>query len=155
MVPNAAVKALKYAEDQLGVNQVYADALKSRMNLVSTLALLASARDRKRDLDFRLHDTEMMVAADEYGKHPDMAQTRMDKHLKQALSNTDDWRELREQLSSVTGEIETLEYERVNIEADIKIAVSRMNELGGYFQYLAEIKRAASSDNSDKTGSAV
>lgn len=138
-----ALKALKYAEENLGVHKVYDDAHAGRLRLDDILTDLGKARDRKRDLEFRLHDTEMEIASAEYGKHPDMAQTRMDKHLKQALSKDDSWRELREQLSKITGDIEGLEYDRAVAEVDIKIAISRMSELGGYLVYLAEIKRAA------------
>lgn len=137
------MKGLKYAEDTLGVHKVHADALAARNTLDQILTDLSTARDRKRDLEYRLSDTEMEIAAEEYGKHPDMAQTRMDKHLKQAYFQNDSWRELREQISGVTGEIEGLEYDRAVAEVDIKIAVSRMTELGGYFHYLVQLKRAA------------
>lgn len=138
-----ALKGLMYAEDTLGVHKVYEDALAKRNDLDGCLTLLSDARDKKRDLEFRLHDAEMEVASQEYGKHPDMAQTRMDKHLKVAITQDDTCRELREQLHRATGDIEGLEYDRSVVEVDIKIAVSRMSELGGYLNYLAEIKRAA------------
>lgn len=143
-----ALKALKYAEDTLLVHEVYADAKIARERLDDTLTELGKERDKKRDLEFRLHDAEMEVASQEYGKHPDMAQTRMDKHLKVAITQDDTCRELREQLSRTTGDIEGLEYDKTIAEVDIKIAVSRMGELGGYLNYLAEIKRAASANNS-------
>lgn len=143
------LKALKYAEEQIGVHKVYEDAKQARVALDGCLTDLGKARDQKRDLEFRLHDREMEVAADEYGKHPDMAQTRMDKHLKRALAQDDDWRELREQLSKVTGDIEGLEFDRSVFEADIRIAVSRLQELGGYFQYLAAIKQAETANKSE------
>lgn len=143
------LKALRYAEEQIGVHKVYEDAKTARTALDGCLTDLGKARDQKRDLEFRLHDREMEVAADEYGKHPDMAQVRMDKHLKRALSQDDDWRELREQLSKVSGDIEGLEFDRSVFEADIRIAVSRLQELGGYFQYLAAIKQAETANNSE------
>jgi chromosome segregation ATPase len=136
-------KALEYAEDTLGVHKIYEDAQTARKDLDECLTKLSEARDKKRDLEFRIADHEQEVAADEWGKHPDMAQTRMDKHLKNALWRNDDWRELREQLSKVTGDVEGLEYDRAVAEADLRIAVSRMQELGGYLQYLAAVKLAS------------
>lgn len=137
------LKAIKYAEENLLVHEVYKDAKIARERLDDTLTELGKSRDKKRDLEIRLHEAEMEVASNEYGKHPDMAQTRMDKHLKVAIAQDDTCRELREQLSRTTGDIEGLEFDKTIAEVDIKIAVSRMTELGGYLQYLAEVKRAA------------
>lgn len=146
----AGVKALRYAEDNLGVHQVWLDAQAAREKLDSLLTLLSESRDHKRDLELQLHDREMQVASDEYGKHPDMAQTRMDKHLKQALSQDAGWRAFRAEISRMTGEIEGLEYDKAVIETDIKIAVARLQELGGYLQFLAAIKQADNSNHSKK-----
>lgn len=151
----SGLKALKYAEDNLRVHGVYHDAKAAREMLDGLLTELSEARDRKRELELQLHDREMQVAAAEYGKHPDMAQTRMDKHLKQALSQDAGWRELRNAISKMTGEIEGLDYDRLIIDADIKIAVARLQELGGYFTYLAAIKQAENSYNSSQTGSST
>lgn len=147
-------KALAYAEDTLGVHRVYDDAAGFRIKLDEILTELSAARDKKRDLEFRLSDQEQLIAADEWGKHPDMAQTRMDKHLKSAFWKSDDWRTLREQLSSVTGEVEGLEYDKSIMETDIKIAVARMTELGGYLQFLAAVKIASVyAEETKETGS--
>lgn len=135
--------ALEYAEIKLGVHTVHESAVAARNSLDECLTRLSEARDLKRDLEFRISDREQELAADEYGKHPDMAQNRMDKHLKGAFYADDTWRELREQLSKATGDAEGYEYDRTVIEADIRIAVSRMSELGGYLQYLAAVKLAA------------
>lgn len=150
---SSGLKALKYAEDNLGVHRVHEEAVAYRNGLDEVLTELSDSRDHKRDLELQLHDREMQVAAAEYGKHPDMAQTRMDKHLKQALSQDAGWRELRNAISKVTGKIEGLDYDRAILEADIKIAVARLQELGGYLTYLAAIKQAENSYNSSQTGS--
>jgi hypothetical protein len=52
---------------------------------------------------------------------------------------------LRGELLESIGDVEGLEYDRAMNETDIKIAVARLHELGGYFEYLAAIKRAESS----------
>lgn len=142
-------KALTYAEQTLGVHFVYDKALATRDKLDAVLGELGLARDRKRDLEFRLNDREMMVTSDEYGRHADMAQGRMDKHVKVALSQDDEWRELREQLSKTLGDIEGLEFDKSMHEVDIKISISRMGELGGYLTYLAEVKRAANTNDTE------
>lgn len=135
-------KALAYAEDRLQVNRVYHEALMKRNELDEILNELSELRDTKRDLDARLTDAEMEVAADEWSKHPDMSAARMEKHVKVAFSQNDDVRQLREQLIKVTGDIDGREFDRSIAETDIKIAVARLHELGGYLEYLAAIKQA-------------
>ncbi len=148
--PSPALKALKYAEDQLGVNTVYTDCLTSREQLDTTLTELSEARDHKRDLESRIIDVEMDVAASERGSHPEMSQAAMDKHMKVALHNNDDWRELREQLVLAVGTVDGLECDKTMHETDIRIAVSRMQELGGYLQYLAAVKQSNSTNKTSE-----
>lgn len=140
---SAGKKALDYAEKTLGVHSAYQSAIAARDRLDTILTDLSAARDRKRDIELRLTDAEMEVANDEWAKHPDMAVTRMEKHLKTALSNNDTVREFREQHARAVGDIDGLECDKLISETDIKIAVARLQELGGYFHYLAVIKQQA------------
>ena len=140
--PSAGRKALEYAEGHLKVNMVYHEALQKRNELDEIVTELSELRDKKRDLDARLLDAEMLVAADEWAKHPDMSAARMEKHVKVAFSNSDEVRQLREQLVTVVGDIDGREFDLKVVETDIRIAVSRMQELGGYLNYLAAIKQS-------------
>jgi hypothetical protein len=135
--------AIKYAEETLGVHSVHEQALAARNQLDEVLTELGNKRDSLRDKEWALQDREMEVAGDERGRHPDMSATGMEKHLKIALQNDDATRELREQISHIRSDIEGLEYDRSIAEHDIKIACARMNELTGYFQYLAIVKDVA------------
>lgn len=141
-VPNPGQKAIEYAEIQLGVSKVYTESLQKRNELDEILNELSELRDRKRDIDARLLDAEMLVAADEWSKHPDMSAARMDKHVKVAYSNSDEIRGYREELVKLVGDIEGREFDLKVCETDLRIAVARMTELGGYFQYLAAVKQA-------------
>jgi len=138
--PSPALKALTYAEEQLGVHTVYNEVLAKRNDLDEVLSEISELRDKKRSLQMSLEDKEMAVAADEWGKHPDMAVSRMEKHVKVAFSNDGEIRGMREELAKVSGDIEGREFDRDMLETDIKIAVARLHELGGYLQYLAAIK---------------
>lgn len=137
-------RAISYAETELGVHSVHGQALARRDDLDKCLTDLASERDRRRDLEFSITDAEMEVIGAERGKHPDMAVTRWEKHIKEAYRKDDTLRELNEQLTNAQSNIEGLEFDRSIIETDIRISIARMHELGGYFQYLAECKSAAS-----------
>jgi hypothetical protein len=139
---SAAVKALRYAENSLKVHEVYTQALVSRDNLDKTLTDLSEVKDKKRDIEIRLQDVELEVASEERGKHPDMSQAQMDKHLKMKLHDNTDARGYREQLVKIVSDLDGLEFDKTMHETDIKIAVSRMQELAGYLQYLAAIKQS-------------
>jgi hypothetical protein len=141
----AGRKALVYAEVTLGVHDVYEEALAFRAGLDETLTALGEARDKKRAVEVMLQDAEMNVISEERSTHPEMSQAQMDKHVKVALSKNDTIRALRQQLLESVGDVEGLEFDRTMNETDIKIAVARLHELGGYFEYLAAIKRAESS----------
>lgn len=139
--PTPEVKALKYMES-LGLHTVYQQALAARENLDKALTELSNCRDRKRALEALKFDIEMEVMEEERLKHPDMAAVHMDKHLKIAHSNSTEWRENRDLLISTQGDIEGLEYDIDILNVDIKIAVARLHELGGFFEFAAVIKQA-------------
>jgi chromosome segregation ATPase len=133
-------KAIDYAEKTLGVHQVYEGCQAARNRLDETLTLLSESRDRRRELEFLVQDAEMEVASDEWSKHPEMAVGRMEKHLKIAIQSNDRCRELREQIAKLQGDIDGYEADVKVAETDVRIAVARLTELGGYLQYLAAIK---------------
>lgn len=148
---SAGLKALRYAEDQLGVHAIYKSAQGARTKLDDLLTELSELRDKRRDIQSRLSDKEMEVSADEWGKHPDMSAARMEKHVKVAYSNDGEIRGYREELIKMSNDIEGLEFDKEILEKDIQIAVARMQELGGYLNYLAAIKQSESA----KTASAA
>lgn len=137
-----ALKAIKYAEETLGVHHVYHQAMQCKGDLEQCLDKLAEARSAKRDLEFRLQDKEMLLAVEERAKHPDMAVTRMEAHLKEVKSNDDDVREYRELIMGQTSLIEALEHDKLLYENEIRISVARLTELGGYLNYLAAVRQS-------------
>lgn len=126
----------------MGVHTVYENAVAKRNELDGILTSLSTARDSRRDIELKLTDREMEITIDQRSKHPDMPVTRWDKHIKESFRDDDEMRALREQNFKVVGDIEGLEFDKQICEVDIKIALSRMNELGGYLSYLAAVKAA-------------
>jgi uncharacterized protein YhaN len=143
-----SVKALNYAEDFLGVHKVYQEAISARQKLDKTLDALVGARYRKRELESSLVDREMELISEQRGIHPEFSATAMDAHMKRIKNADDDYREIREQISATTSTIDSLESNKTVDEVDIKIAVARLQELGGYFEYLAVIKQQQAHDAS-------
>lgn len=135
-------KSIDYAE-QLGLNSVYEQACVSRDRLDEALTSLSELRDKKRELEARKQSREMDVSIDEHGKHHDLSQAALDRHLKAVYHKDAELIEIRNKLLEVTNDIEGLEYDVDLHNADIKITVARLHELGGYFQFMAVIKQAA------------
>lgn len=148
--PSPERKSLKYAED-LGLDTVYHEAVSARNLLEQKHKELLDHRARRRSVEQYKVDREMEVAERERAANPTMSQAQMDKHLKVAYSNEGDIREARDELSSLAGEIDFVEFEIDRIHQDIKIAVARLHELGGYFQFMAVVKQASEARKSKTT----
>lgn len=144
------VRSLRYAEG-LGLNSVYEHATEARKVLEDKYMTLNDLRNRRRTVESFQRDCEMEIVEAERSKHPDMSQAQMDKHLKVAFSNSSDIRESREELSLLAGQIELLEHEVDLLNADIRIDSARLNELGGFFQFMAVLKQSESSRKSKES----
>lgn len=140
--PSPDLKGVRYAEDELSVHKIFEEAVDARKNLDGILTNLASMRDKRRDIEDGLRSREMELAGDEWGRHPDFSATKMEGHLKTARHNDFAHTALRGELNQIASDIDDLENDKAIAETDIKIAVARMTELGGYFNYLAAIKQS-------------
>lgn len=114
-----------------------------RSNLDTKLTYLSELRDKRRLLESQKHDIEMDVVIDETGKHQDLSQAALDRHLKVVFHKHPELSDIRQSIMDVSSDIEGVEYDIDFINTSIKIAVSRLNELGGYFQFMAVVKQAA------------
>jgi len=140
-------KALTYAEVTLGVHKTHESALIARENLDECFNDLDKALDKKRELTEAIADREADLLSDERGKHSDLSQTAFDSHFKAAKGKDSFLRASRHELNTVQSEIQGLEFDIELHKTDIRIAVARMEELGGYLNYLAAVK----ADNTNKT----
>jgi hypothetical protein len=135
--------AVEYAENTLGVHEILAGALKAREDLDKVYTELSEQRDAKRLAEQNLADREMELAIEERGRHPEMSQAQMDKHIKAVYFKDETWRRLRDELREMTDALDGMEFDRRIKERDIEIGCARMNELGGYLAYLAAVKNAS------------
>lgn len=141
---SAAKRSLDYAEQELGVHTVHESAVGFRHALDGSLTRLAELKDTKRDIEVAIADLEMEVTIDEAGKHSGMSVAAMERHLKVELHKNPMLHELKTKHGAVISEIEGVEYDIRVTETDIRIAVARLTELGGYLNYLAAIKNQRS-----------
>ena len=83
-----------------------------------------------------------------------MSVAAMERHIKTVFFKDSALQDLRVKREAAVSEIEGLEYDVRVIETDIKIAVGRLTELGGYLQYLAAIKLAQTHSKANETSEA-
>lgn len=132
--------ALAYAEGTLGVHEVYEEALALNSELDQLLNNKDTALDEKRTIDDQYVDREMEILIEERGKHPDHSQAAMDRHLKEVFHNDEDLKRLRLLKNAKAAEVSGIDLDIEYNKARRAVAVARMNELAGYFQYLAASK---------------
>ena len=149
--PTPEKKALDYVES-LGVHSVYDAALASRKELGDKVLEHSSLRARKRELESLKADHEMAVVEDEYHKHTDMSVAAMERHLKVVFSNDADIRGVKDELMFVQGQLDALEGDISLLETDIRVAASRLHELGGLTHFMAAIKQAETTRKSHTDG---
>lgn len=136
----ASRKAVNYAEIRLGIHDIFQEARTARNGLDECLTRLSEARDNKRTNEGAIVDREMELLADERGKHTDASDAWLGRHLKVVYHDDPFLTTCRETLNGIIGDIEGYEFDKIILETDIKIAVARMTELGGYLEYLAAVK---------------
>ncbi len=138
-----SAKALKYAEEVLGVHKDYEIAAEQLEALDELLADLDKAQDQRRQLDEDYADREVDLVNEMRGVHPNMSDTRFKSELKGWERTDDALRKVRVELNGVRGEIQGLEYDIDIAKLRIRTSCSRMEQLGGYLYYLAVVKAQA------------
>jgi chromosome segregation ATPase len=133
-------RAIDYAEHVLGVHSVANNAEAARNKLDETLTALSEERDKLNSVKDQITEIELEIIGDERGKHPDMAQTQMNQHVKIAFAHSGKLQSLKKQQREIESAIDGLQMDERMAEVDIKMCTARMIELGGYFQYLAIAK---------------
>lgn len=136
-------KSLEYAEITLGVHKVYEEVLVVQNQAQLVRVKIAQLKSKIRAFDEAIEDAEQIIIADEWGKHPDMAVTRMDKHIKSAIQTSTVHKDLRLDRINLISECEIYEGELKGLEFEIRTGTARMEQLGGYLHYLAAVKSAA------------
>lgn len=148
--------ALEYAENNLGVHKVQTEADALLESLDNSITALDAAQDVRRKADDQISNREMDLLIEERGKHPDHSEAAFGRHLKEVYYKDVTLKELRSKRTTAQMEVSGLELDIEVIKYRLKVKVARMNELCGYFNYLAVVKYASlQQNNTDNTASAA
>jgi hypothetical protein len=139
-------KALDYAEKTLGVHSVYDEARSVQEQHARAMTDLADFFRVKRKVTSEIADREADVIVDERSKHPDHSHAAMERHLKTEFRRDAKLQELRGRLLDIDSAIDEAEFRSRSYEAQLRLLTARIEQLGGYFNYLAAVKTAGQSD---------
>lgn len=135
-------RAVRYAEDSLGVNDVFSTTVEIESSLRKLLAERAGIEQAvngiKAGIELRTSD----LRADVRGDNPTVSATAYESAVKDVLASDGKLRKWREELLSKTNRLLDLEAQIRVEELEHRSRVARLHELGGYFQYLASSKNA-------------
>lgn len=138
-----SAKALQYAEEVLGVHKQHEIATGQLQSLDELLADLDKAQDRRRKVEEDYADREVDLINEMRGVHPNMSDTRFKSEMKGWERTDKDLKFFRQSLNEIRSEIQGLEYDIDLTKLRIRTACSRMEQLGGYLNYLAAVKNQA------------
>lgn len=144
-----ALKALQYAENELGVHKVFEELTGYLNDLDVSTSDLDKALDRKRELEEKYTDREVELVSEKRGLHASMSDTKFKQEMVGWSRQDDSLNNLRSELNATKGEIQGLEFDQSVLKARIQVGSARLVELGGYLNYLSVIKTQA--ENAKKT----
>lgn len=142
---SAGHPALNYAEQTLGVHRVYEEAEALLIELDSVMNAFDAAVDARRTLDEKIEDHQMDVMILLRGQlGGEISQAAFDKRLKETYHKDETLKRLRMDRNAKAGEASGLELDIEHVKYRLKVKVGRMEELGGYFRFLAVTKQSES-----------
>lgn len=134
--------ALDYAESQLGVHAVYEHTQTHLESFDMERSRLDNLRKLKTEKEADYTFAEYEFISEARANDPDSSQTAFEKAVKRLVALNPRLRELRKELADLAYEIDMSETSVARYRMMTELGIARMNELGGYFQYLAAIKQA-------------
>lgn len=134
--------SLAYAEEQLGVHKVYSEAELALNNLADIVKQLDAAITLRSSLDATIRDREMDLMISEAAKNSELSQAALDRRMKRVYHEDQTLKELRHKRALAAADASGLDLDIEHAKYVIKVKVGRMEELGGYLNYLASVKNS-------------
>jgi hypothetical protein len=137
------VKALTYAQDTLGVNKIWEDA-NALTSVINSLQQTWSGLDnsvRTTNYEIDRRKNEILVDCASHAADGESA-AAFERRVKLAQAGDEQLINLHKMLLDDSNNRSAIETQIRSVETNLKAHVARLNELGGYFQYLASAKDA-------------
>lgn len=135
-------RAITYAEDQLGVHRTWIDLQELNTQLNDLYQMRSNFEIETRRLDWQLdvRKNEILVSASEDSK--DMNVTAFERHVKLLTAKDEHLLSINQSRVDAMSRRDSVEATIRSAEQNHKAHIARLNELGGYFNYLGVAKAA-------------
>lgn len=144
-----SAKALSYAENVLGVHEVFTETVSLVEELEGARLLLDKAQADRRGVESAIRYREVELIQEKRSTHPSMSDTRFKSEFRIWEIEDVELVNLRLKLEDNRFECDSLETQVEILRVKIKVGSARIAELGGYLNYLAAVKTQA--EHSKKT----
>ncbi len=139
-----------YAEQTLGVHQVWDDAQTAQRDMEAITELATQVSIEIRGLRAAIADQENKLATTFRGENLDLSQTAFERQLRTVLHEDDTMHELRDRMIDCQSKQDEAEGRIRLLSATVTITAARLNQLGGLLNFYA----AAAVTRTTKQGSA-
>lgn len=133
---------IEYAEQTLGVHSVFQEAHDLVSKIDEVRKAIAAGRKNKRIYEADLVDREFELLSAAKAGDPSASQAAIERAVKSLVHTDRDARQIRQHQADLSASLDDLDAQLHTLERDLQVKVARMNELGGYFAYLAALKNA-------------
>jgi hypothetical protein len=142
MTPEA--KALAFANAQ-GYQTTYNEARDTQLNLEDHLAQVPSVKNEKRITEQYMLDRDIeLLLTVRKNLGPTASQASVEREHKIGLNVDPEMKRHRSDLRLQQLKLDDLESGIKSCEFELRLLTGRLNQMGGYFNYLAAVKSAAS-----------
>lgn len=136
----ARSKSLVYAEDELGVHKIWNDTCSLAAQISDLYALRASLDSRIRSINTMIERRKGDLLVKEASANPKMSAAAMERHMRLVYAQDEELHSLVNEYNDVSAHRDVVDAQIKSAETNHKGHIARLNELGGYFEYLASVK---------------
>jgi len=136
-------KAIAYAEDQLGVHRTWANCEAITVALADLYDQQAGFEAESRNLNHQIDALKDGLLVRESAVFPEMAPTAFERHMRLVIAKDENLTAVKRTLLECMARRDVVAGQIRAQENNHKGSVARLNELGGYFNYLAQVRMAA------------
>lgn len=136
-------RALAYAEDNLGVHRIWVEVGQLTVQLSDLYRTQAGLETETRSLDYQIEARRAELLVREADGNPEMNPTAFERHMKLVYGRDEELASIGRLRLDAMASRDAINAQIKGAEYNHRGHVGRMNELGGYFEYLAAAKSAA------------
>ena len=144
--------ARKYAEEVLGVHKIFDEVREELVKMDDQLTRLDKAQDDRRILEDQYADREVELISEMRGIHPNMSDTRFKSEWKGWERRDSELNRLRREINVAKSDVQGAEIELELCRVRLRVGCARMEEMGGYLNYLAAVMNKAEQSNKTDKG---